>query len=136
MQPQDLIRKAAEIIKVQGWSQGADARDHNGDQVPLMSGTSGDMSRSRINPAAVRLSIYGALVKAMDGAGTAVANPGLMWDTMYGVAKAKNRHAEGGTNYVHPILQFNEDEGRTVEEVLSFLETCALEIEVARMEAV
>lgn len=130
MQPHELIRAAAEIIKTGGWSQKAAARDHLGVEVPLFGGVTGDTSRAGVNQAAVRFSIYGALVKAQAIAGTSVANPGLMWHTLHQLAKAEpGAPVTGGTNYVHPVLGYNDHEGRTVEEVLSFLETCALTLE-------
>lgn len=129
MQPQELIRSAAKIIKEGGWSQGAAARDHNGDEVPLFGGVSGDTSRAGVNSAAVSFSIYGALVKAQSIAGAAIPNPGLMWDTLYRLAQAEHDIPAGGSNYVHPVIGYNEAEGRTVEEVLAFLEACAVEIE-------
>lgn len=131
MQPQDLIRSAAKIIKESGWSQGAAARDHNGAEVPLFGGVSGDTSRAGVNSAAVSFSIYGALVKAQATAGAGMIQNlvGMMWDTLYRLARAEHGIPPGGTNYVHPIIGYNEAEGRTVEEVLAFLEACAVEIE-------
>lgn len=34
-----------------------------------------------------------------------------------------------GTNYVHPVIQYNETEGRSKEEVLAFMEQAAASIE-------
>lgn len=131
MQPHELLRAAAEIIRTSGWSQGTAARDHNGDKVELFDGVKGDMSRAGVNGAAVRFSIYGALVKAQANAGTTVANPGLMWETLRLLALSEpGAPAPGGANYVHPVIGYNDHEGRTRQEVLSFLEHCAGVVEL------
>jgi hypothetical protein len=54
---------------------------------------------------------------------------GLMWATLCELARATNAIAEGGTNYVHPIISYNEAEGRTQDEVLAFMEQAAAAIE-------
>jgi hypothetical protein len=124
MQPYELIRHAADLIRAQGWSQGGAARDVTGEIVQLLDvGRAGD-SRVRVNPRAVSFSIYGALVKAQElyGEPTQV---GLMWDTLMRLAREAGDVADGGTNYVHPVIQYNETEGRTVDEVLALLERAA-----------
>ena len=50
---------------------------------------------------------------------------GLVWDTLYRVGMERNGVATGGTNYVHPIIEFNNAEGRTKEEAIAFLEDVA-----------
>lgn len=135
MQPQDLIRKAAKLIEAQGWASGpADeggavaARDATGAAVRLMaSGTGGD-SRVKVNPAAWSFSIYGALVKAQEIYGQPT-HVGLMWDTLYRLAREIGATPEGGTNYVRPVIAYNEADGRTKEEVLAFMEQAAATIE-------
>lgn len=135
MQPQELIRAAAEVIRNGGWSQGTaggvlvHARDHAGEAVSLYGGVSGDSSRAAVNGAAVAFSIYGAMCKVIGSAGSGIANPGLMWHTMYRMADLAHGIPLGGTNHANPIIGYNEAEGRTVEEVLAFLESCAVEIE-------
>lgn len=109
----DILREAARLIDAQGWSQGAAARNAGGDQVPLFAGD----TKARVNSAAVSFSIYGALVKANDTLGG--GHSGLMWDTLYRLAKGETPH--GGTNYVHPVIQFNEEAGRTKDQVMLFL---------------
>lgn len=135
MQPYELIRKAAEIIETQGWACGTEpevggavaARDRSGAAVRLFGNPSGGESRARVNPQAWSFSVYGALVKAQEAG--QVASIGLMWDVLYRMAKELNAAAEGGTNYVHPVIQYNETEGRTKDEVLAFMESAAAAIE-------
>lgn len=127
MKPHELVRAAAEIIKATDWSQGAAARDHNGEQVPLYQPATGGDSRVSIHPNAVAFSIYGALAKALATAGTKVANPGLMWQTLSMLAEG--HVVPGGTNHVHSLIAFNDVEGRTKDEVLAFLEEAAQQLE-------
>jgi len=136
MQPQDLVRSAAEIIKTRGWCRGepgtaraVNARGSDGEPVDLILASSEGTSRASVNPHAWSFSIYGALVKAQAIAGVPVENQRLMWDTLHRMASAATGAAHGGTNYVHPILQYNETEGRTKEEVLAFLDAVATELE-------
>lgn len=127
MQPYELIRQAARLIEAQGWSQGAAARDLAGNIVQLLDIGTGN-ARATVNPKAHAFSIYGALVKAQ----ALYAEPshiGLMWDTLMRLAREMGAAADGGTNYVHPVIQYNETEGRTKEEVLAFMERAAGEIE-------
>lgn len=127
MLPHEVIRKAADLIRAGGLSQGSNARDAAGREVPLHVG-GGNEGRAGINPAAVSFSIYGALAAAMAKNAT---NPTPIWvvvrdearRTMEGKARA------GGTNYVHPVILLNEDVDTTKESALLFLERCALLIE-------
>ena len=129
MQPHELLRAAADVIRATGWSQGSHARDHMGREIGLYAiGTEGT-SRAAINPHAASFSIYGAIVKALNEAGSAVPQSGLMWDTLHRLATAKVASALGGTNHLHPIILFNEEMDRTKEEVLAFLEEAAVELE-------
>lgn len=136
MQPYELIRKAAKLIEAQGWAHGADpaggataAFDRDGNPVRLLATGGGD-ARVKVNPAAYSFSIYGALVKAQETGGE-TASIGLMWDTLYRMARELGGAPEGGTNYVHPVIQYNETEGRTQDEVLAFMEQAAAAIEAA-----
>jgi hypothetical protein len=129
MQSQELIRAAAAVIRNGGWSQGTAARDAMGNEVPLFGGTRGDASRAGVNPEAVSFSIYGALVKAMGAAGSGVADPGMMWETLRRMSGVEHGVPAGGLNHVHSVITYNDGADRTVEQVLSFLETCALTIE-------
>jgi hypothetical protein len=131
--PHELIRAAIGILTSNGWSQGAAARNHYGEQLPLYLPATGGDSRARIHPDAVSFSIYGALAKAMGDAGTAVANPGLLWATLD--AAAKLHVVPGGTNHLHALIAFNEVEGRTHAEVLEFLEGVALQLEETHANA-
>ena len=135
MQPYELIRRAAKLIETQGWACGTDeagdpvaARDASGNPVRLLSAGTGGESRVKVNKAAVSFSAYGALVKAQE-LYKEPTSVGLMWSTLYAMAKDLHNAAEGGTNYVHPVIQFNETEGRTKEEVLAFMEAAAAAIE-------
>lgn len=135
MQPYELIRRAAKLIETQGWARGTDetggavaARDVSGAPVRLLATATGGDSRTKVNPAAHSFSIYGALVKAQQTHGEP-PHIGLMWDTLYRMAREIGGAPEGGRNYVHPVIQYNETEGRTQEEVLAFMEQAAAAIE-------
>lgn len=121
----EVLRAASAIIEA-GWSQGAVARDGNGRLVPLFSGTRSDTGRAGVNPAAVSFSLYGAVSKA---AADGCSRLPLLWDVLYRHASAGTADASqtphGGTNHVHPVIQFNEHEGRTKDEVLALLEVAA-----------
>jgi hypothetical protein len=134
MQPHELIRRAAKLIAAQGWAHGTDptlgpiaAMDASGQPVRLLeTGTGGD-SRVKVNKRAWLYSIYGALVKVQEQHGQPT-HVGLMWDTLYALAREMGA-PEGGNNYVHPVIAYNEAEGRTQEEVLAFMEIAANTIE-------
>lgn len=135
MQPHEMIRSAAKLIETQGWAHGTvegigpvAAADLSGNPLRLMETGLGGDSRARVSKAAWAFSIYGALVKAQE-AGGQPTHVGLMWDTLYAMARELGGSPEGGTNYVHPVIQFNEQEGRTKEEVLTFMEQVAAAIE-------
>jgi hypothetical protein len=135
MQPHELIRRAAKLIEAQGWASGVDdagtpvaARDASGNAIRLLEAGTGGDSRVKVNKRAAAFSIYGALVKAQE-LYKEPASVGLMWDTLYRLAREAHGAAEGGTNFVHPVIQYNETEGRTKEEVLAFMEQAAAAIE-------
>lgn len=124
MTPKEALEAAAEIVEA-GWSQGAACRDEAGNQLALFVG-----ERSVVNPAGVAFSAYGAVCKAVSGGGwgsAGVSDPGLMWHVLYTVAKGDS--PPGGTNYVHPVIGFNEAEGRTKAEVVDLLRRAAAEVE-------
>ena len=77
----------------------------------------------------MQFSIYGAIAKVTHMSPDGVQRQPLIWDTLYRGAIALNDCAHGGNNHVHPVIQFNETEGRTAREVLMFLATCADECE-------
>lgn len=116
----EILRAASALIET-GWSQGASARDGNGAEVPLFSGN----VKAGVNPAAVSFSIYGAVSKAVANAGRVNRLP-LVWDVLYKLASATDT-PHGGNNYVHPVIQFNEQDGRTKAEVLALLDLAAIE---------
>lgn len=119
MTPKEALEAAAEIVDA-GWSQGAACRDEAGNQLALFVG-----ERSVVNPAGVAFSAYGAVCKAVSGG--RVSDPGLMWHVLYTTAKGDS--PPGGTNYVHPVIGFNEAEGRTKAEVVDLLRRAAAEVE-------
>lgn len=113
----DVLRAASALIET-GWSQGAAARDGNGNPVSLFRGD----IKAGVNPDAVSLSIYGAVAVAAS-AGRVDRMP-LVWDVLYKLASASDT-PHGGNNHVHPVVQFNEAPGRTKAEVLALLDVAA-----------
>jgi hypothetical protein len=135
MTPQDLIRAAAKIIETQGWCSGTNnqghavhVRDQSGIALSLFRGDNTGQDKAKVNPGARSFSIYGALVKAMDEARGAVADPGSLWEVLHAMALAEGVRT-GGQGYVHPVIGLNEAEGQTKDGVLAFLERCAVEFE-------
>lgn len=125
----EVLRAASAVVEA-GWSQGAVARDGNGRPTPLFGGTGGDTSRAAVSRDAVSFSLYGAVCKATHDAGGRVERLPLLWDVLYRHALAGNDDVpHGGTNYVHPVLQYNEHPGRTKEDVLALLEIAAQDCE-------
>jgi hypothetical protein len=141
MQNYELVRAAADVIREHGWTSGTDAqggainaRDERGEPVPLLLVPTEGTGRASINPAAAKFSIYGALVRASATAGQSPSI--LVWETLQDMAAAATDVAHGGTNHVHPILQYNEMEGRNQQEVLDFLELVAVALGApARLKA-
>lgn len=138
MTPQDLIRAAAKIIETNGWCYGTDntgkivhVRDQSGIPLPLYRGDNTGQDKAKVNPGARSFSIYGALCKAMHDARGAVADPGAMWQVLQQMALTEGSTTArmGGTNYVHPVIAFNEREDMTKGDVLAFLERCAVELD-------
>jgi hypothetical protein len=127
----EVLRAAGAIIEA-GWSQGAVARGNGGRPVPLFAGTGGDTSRATVNRDAVWFSLYGAICKATSDAGGCSRLP-LLWDVLYRHAingtEESGQTPHGGTNHVHPVIQFNEHPGRTKEEVMALLEIAAQDCE-------
>lgn len=117
------VLRAAGVLIDAGWSQGAGARDGNGNPVPLFAGD----KKAGVNPDAVSFSIYGAICKASAVAGPVQRLP-LVWDVLHRLASATET-PHGGNNHVHPVIQFNEHEGRTKAEVLALLDLAAIECE-------
>jgi hypothetical protein len=115
----DVLRAASAIVDA-GWSQGAAARDGNGNPVSLFRGD----IKAGINPDAVSFSIYGAV--AVAAAAERVDRMALVWDVLHRLASATGT-PHGGNNHVHPVVQFNEHEGRTKAEVLALIDLAAIE---------
>lgn len=120
-----VLRAAAETVS-KGWSQGANARDADGREVPLWATGGSETGRASVNPAAVRFSLYAAVALAQSPGG--VVGLPAMWDLLYRRCKEATGPT-GGTGHVHPALGFNEVEGRTAEEVVAMLNACADELE-------
>lgn len=138
MEPADLIRAAGKLLDERGWGQGTvgqHAFAADGFPVTLWGNTKSsepiDTSRAAFNTQAARFSIYGAIVAAHAVDGTPLKQADLMWDCLYHVAREElgEQHVPGGTNYVHPIIAYNNAEGRTKEQVLAFMAKVAKEIE-------
>lgn len=121
-----VLRAAAETVS-KGWSQGANARDHDGREVPLWATGSSETGRASVNPAAVRFSLYAAVALAQAPGG--VVGLPAMWDLLYRRCKEAIDAVPGGNNHVHPALGFNEIEGQTADKVVAMLELCANELE-------
>lgn len=124
----EVLRAASAIIEAGGWSQGAVARDANGRPVALFAGTGGDRSRAGVSAAAVSFSLYGAVCKATSEAGGCSRLP-LLWDVLYRLCCTTDV-PHGGTNHVHPVLQYNEAEGRTKDDIQALLEVAAQDCDV------
>jgi hypothetical protein len=117
----EVLRAAAETVRA-GWSEGgAAARDAEGREVPLYAPAVGGTSRAGINPAAVRFSAYGAIAKALAAPGSGAVSHARIWGRLSDAARAKSPVRPGGTNFMHPLVQFNADEERTAEDVAGLL---------------
>lgn len=125
MKPSQIVRAAIKILTEQGWCQGASAKDHAGCNLLLYEASSAGDGRARINQQAASFSIYGSIAKAMENAGTAVPQAGLMWQVLQALAEAVPE-AKG---HIHPIVGYNESLNRTKDEVLALMERAAVELE-------
>ncbi len=115
-----VLRKAADVVRA-GWSEGsAAARDADGREVNLYGPAVGGTSRVGINPAAARFSAYGAVAKVLATAQGAPAT-GAMWMRLAELAKARSPARPGGSNHMHPLVQFNADPERTAQDVIDLL---------------
>lgn len=137
MTPQELLRGAAALIEKNGFYAPPKGSTHHCCDaanlgIPLWSNTrSGeavDTSRANVNPAAVRFSIYGAIVAAMTSGG-GVSNMALMWDTLYRRLLKEPGMVTGGINYVHPVIQYNNAADRTQEEIVALLNEVAADLD-------
>ena len=118
MSSADVLRAAAEIVG-KGWTTVGAAEDAAGNTIPLYGGTLGDTARAGINPAAVKFSMYGAIVKAMyDSPPPEGMN--LAWKVLADTIIDRGA-VTGGTNHLHPILLFNAAPDRTAAEVQALL---------------
>jgi len=127
MAASDILRQAAALIE-SGWSQGElHALDAMGEPVPLFGGLAGDTARAGINPAAVKLSMYGAVVKALHL--TPGIDPRPIWIKLDELVRCTG-YTPGGTNHLHPVIGYNNAEGRTAAEVQAILLLAAEEIDI------
>ena len=128
MLPHEIFRAAADLIRAGGHSKGTDARDAEGNEVPLFTNTRGmtevDTSRAEIGEAS-QLSIYGALATAMNRDAT---NPTRVWTVAAEEAarSLEGKEVAGGTNYLHPVKALNEHPDTDAAAAIAFLERCAL----------
>jgi hypothetical protein len=117
----EVLRAAADVVRA-GWSEGAAAaRDADGAEVNLYGAAVGGTSRVGINPQAARFSAYGAVAKVLAGPGAGGVATGVMWLRLAEIARAKSPSRPGGTNHMHPLVQFNADPERTAEDVIELL---------------
>lgn len=117
----EVLRAAADVVRA-GWSEGsAAARDGDGREVNLYGPAVGGTSRVGITPEATRFSAYGAVAKVLAGPAAGAVAANLMWIRLAELAKAKSPARPGGTNHMHPLVQFNADPERTAEDVIDLL---------------
>ncbi len=118
MTASDVLRQAAALVAA-GWSQGdTHARDDLDEAVPLFGGLAGDTARAGLNPAATKLSLYGAVVKALSMVPN--VNPRPIWIKLDELVR-RTGYVTGGMNFVHPVIGYNSTEGRTAAEVQALL---------------
>jgi hypothetical protein len=129
MKASEVLRAAADLIRLNGWSVRASARDGDGQPVALWSHTAG--GRPSVSPLARRFSIYGAICMVAEG--NLQQNPTMMWSVLAQAAMDADETVPGGTNHLHPVMGFNEAPGRTVEQVLALLELAAARCELRDM---
>jgi len=129
MAAHDVLRQAAALVEA-GWSQGdSHAQDSAGNPVPLFGGTAGDTARAGVNPAATRLTMYGAVVKALHTADpSAHINTRAIWDKLSELVQATG-YVTGGANHVHPVIGYNNADQRTQAEVQALLLLAAEELD-------
>jgi hypothetical protein len=136
MKSYELLRAAATLILEGGWisgidaaAQAIDAADAEGNPVPLMVTGSTETGRAAPNPAAVKFSAYGAIVKALHDGGGRLEDPAAMWTLLAKRAAEINEVPGGGDNFVHPLRQLNANRAQTVDSVVAFLDATANEME-------
>src|SRR5882724_7661413 len=125
MKSYELLRAAATLILEGGWTVGTgDAADAEGNPIELWVTGSTETGRAAPNPAAVKFSIYGAIVTALHRNGGRLDDPAAMWTLLGKRAAEINNVPHGGENFVHPIRQFNATQTDPIK-VLAFLGRCA-----------
>lgn len=130
----EALRKAAEIV-ANGWAGGeGHAKDDAGGSVTLFTAGTEGTSRTTINPAATRFSLYGAVVKVISDRANGVTVQGPIWDKLFELSRARLEARLGGQNSLHPVIQFNADPGRTAEDVAQLLNDAADALDPAKQE--
>lgn len=126
----EVIRAAASLIRAGGHSQGCNARDAYGREVPLYTTGSGENGRASINPAAVAFSMYGAVAAVIH---RNPSNPSVIWPVLDTAARKamEGRAATGGSNYLHPLILLNEHMDTDKDAAVGFLEGVASTLETS-----
>jgi hypothetical protein len=138
MLPSDIFREAAKLIRAGGLSKGANARDADGNEVPLFTNTRGttevDESRATVSDKPTQLSLYGALATVMN---RNPSNTTRIWTVAADEAMRTmtGKAVPGGTNHLHPVHLLNEYPEIDAEQACAFLERCALLTETPKAEA-
>lgn len=113
MKGSEILTQAALVIKQYGWSQGSHARDTEGRPCRITSAE------------AAYFSIYGAITKVMarndliapGGDDKAVQGYQPMWDILTTRARRDRR----AYSHVHPVIDFNDDSGRSQDAAIELL---------------
>lgn len=115
-----ILRRAADRLKVYGWTQGAHARD-----------TEGRVCRITA-PEAAYWSAYGAIMREMANAGLIEAggdDKAVQTSTLWAVVTREAVRYRRAYNGVHPLFDINDDPARTVHGMIDFLLDCAERLE-------
>lgn len=132
--PSTIITNAISLITGKGWCQGQNpksppigdgdlwhARDAQGNPVRMFRG---QQDKETLNPEVNTLTLYGAIALCLNSRDARMQQTQLLWQTVQQeAAKRTPGIAIGGTNYLHPIFNYNETPGRTQADILDFLNT-------------
>ena len=125
----EVLLRAAQLVEA-GWSQGAETRDAAGNEV-LMYQTAGGTGRVTVNRDAAQFSAYGALCKVLSEARSAPPQNRIWGALVAAIAAKGDVEVPGGKNYLHPLKGYNNQEGRTKEEVVALLREVAAVLDPA-----
>jgi hypothetical protein len=138
MQAHEVLRAAAKVLK-DNWGHGINPSGHpinvwDQEGKPLLLWSAGAPGNSKlgVNPAAVKFSLYGAVAAAIHSANPPAVDTQQMWKELDRMASERCVAIPGGSNHVHAIAQFNETPGRTADEVVDLVETCAAWMEARK----